>query len=781
MKTRLPLLLFWFVAFALQAQEPPEKPTVIYVADGDPAEYSLSAPPSNWFAPEVALPWAVAPAGFGPRSRAEEVSTTFFTIGRISTRQRFDLTLLPDSLTLSLKLDAGEIAVYLNGELVVSDDGSQLPPVDADGFRNYDLTDRIGLLQTTGNLLAIKTGGKLLVSVLHGTTPDLTKSAIALDPRRTRRSEAGEALPLRIFRRSPWSDRTLVYLAHDGVKADFRIRRNGVELPLISNQSGKYFEVRFAGDETNALVEFEAVDDVHAEAQESIGLITDPSQVESVRFVIGRNDTIVTRTASSGEGSLFQALENAGLMPEVETIRFSDAEGVPFSSAPVTIPIASGGSYAIRQGLVLEGPPAPGRVTLQGDGGTMFHASNQVFTLRRLVIRGASTAVTSSRYSGILLIEDCEFLDNDQALSPYTLKFPAVIRRCLFEGNRGKSISYTYGLPIEVENCTFIGNQGTGSVIGGNVRLNHCSFIANSTSLVSGTGGSASNCLFLGNTKRLSFEASSSFDQGGNLFDAGESRFPYAPTSSSVSWEDAGLGELGFHGGFTRTVPILAGSPARDLGIPTETAPPGFDQRGDGFPRQVGPAPDAGAYELQLDPRDVAIGLATDALFDPIAGLYFQFVVVHNTTPWTLSGFRLEVDGLPGDAFLYNASGDGFVDVAGPVLPGDYRVVVLQFSASRPDLWLDPALSIVLTPGSDLPDPPPVGGPDLALVMMPDGGRCLEFRTEPGKDYRVELSEDMTIWRPTGPMLSAESLRTIWSDPDSTATARRYYRVRRIE
>ena len=55
------------------------------------------------------------------------------------------------------------------------------------------------------------------------------------------------------------------------------------------------------------------------------------------------------------------------------------------------------------------------------------------------------------------------------------------------------------------------------------------------------------------------------------------------------------LGPLGFNGGPTRTQALLAGSPA----INTGSNPLGLmtDQRGPGFPRVVGGAPDIGAYE----------------------------------------------------------------------------------------------------------------------------------------------------------------------------------------
>jgi len=65
------------------------------------------------------------------------------------------------------------------------------------------------------------------------------------------------------------------------------------------------------------------------------------------------------------------------------------------------------------------------------------------------------------------------------------------------------------------------------------------------------------------------------------------------------------LGHLSDNGGPTLTIPLLAGSQAIDAGI---TFSSGYDQRGAGFPRTVGNAPDIGAYERQA-------GMIDDVVF----------------------------------------------------------------------------------------------------------------------------------------------------------------------
>lgn len=62
---------------------------------------------------------------------------------------------------------------------------------------------------------------------------------------------------------------------------------------------------------------------------------------------------------------------------------------------------------------------------------------------------------------------------------------------------------------------------------------------------------------------------------------------------------DPGLLALDEYGGETRTMALAGNSPARDNGINTDDL--AFDQRGEGFPRVVGPSADSGAFELGLE------------------------------------------------------------------------------------------------------------------------------------------------------------------------------------
>jgi len=84
----------------------------------------------------------------------------------------------------------------------------------------------------------------------------------------------------------------------------------------------------------------------------------------------------------------------------------------------------------------------------------------------------------------------------------------------------------------------------------------------------------------------------------------------YNGTANSST--DPLLGAFGLHGGYTQTVPLLAGSPAIDAGLPSSCS--GKDQRG--FTRPFGLKCDRGSYEFGYDAYVISgtVGVAYAAL-----------------------------------------------------------------------------------------------------------------------------------------------------------------------
>jgi predicted outer membrane repeat protein len=90
---------------------------------------------------------------------------------------------------------------------------------------------------------------------------------------------------------------------------------------------------------------------------------------------------------------------------------------------------------------------------------------------------------------------------------------------------------------------------------------------------------------------------------GGNNLDSGTS-CGFGTANGSLSNTNPMLGTLKDNGGPTETHALLFGSPALNAGnnafaVDPDGNPLQFDQRGEGFPRVVGPAVDMGAFEFQ--------------------------------------------------------------------------------------------------------------------------------------------------------------------------------------
>lgn len=88
--------------------------------------------------------------------------------------------------------------------------------------------------------------------------------------------------------------------------------------------------------------------------------------------------------------------------------------------------------------------------------------------------------------------------------------------------------------------------------------------------------------------------------------------------SGNISSNAPQLGALAFNGGATRTMALLAGSPAIDTG--SNPSAQTFDQRGPGFPRTVGAGTDIGAYEREA-PRVVAAAAPVPTLSESVLAL----------------------------------------------------------------------------------------------------------------------------------------------------------------
>jgi Right handed beta helix region len=759
---------------------------VLLMAEGEMLQYSTAAVPANWFLPLPDPGWATGVSGFGPPSMYQTVGTPG-TFTQIKLRRTLTLNLRPTTLKLSLRHEAKTFTLFINGVSVLSPAVKDLPLPDAKGFRHYEVASGAARLVQGANLVALAVEGNLAVPVLSGQMigpfayPLTMKTGDAF-------TVEGGTFEFTVWRNGyPEESITLDPGLAGATAADLQLTRGGV--PISMSGSGRLlsFSTQWGPTDTVQHFQLRVRNDAHAEALERIEVICRSSRLFCL---VPPNDTMVSRTLPAGEGSLQQAISNANQQPGPDVVGFSDEEGVPFSKFPVTIDLEPAFyGFIISGGLRLEGPDTPGRVTIRANGGTAFRAGQDFartapspLVLRRLVIQGASAGLETSRYNEDVIVEDCEFLQNRLPLGIYVLSNRVEIRRCLFLDSNQAAITFSYGPPTLslIENCTFFETIGPAIAAGiSTPQVTHCTMV-DCLGGVSNNASEMRNCLLSGTC--VSSNTGLLRDRGGNFFECSPAGNPLSIGGTAAQPLDARLEPLAFNGGFTRTIAIRADSPALDLAIPLPGTAPAFDQRGSGYPRAVGRAGDAGAFERQFLPADLVIGAATAAVYDAGSGLYFQVLSVANRSPWEMSGFRLTVEGLPPGVTLYNASEGQLIDVVRNLRPQGSAYLLLQYRADSPYLWIQPRLGLETLTDSLKPAAP--ARPMSVIPARRESGMMrLALTVTPQRSYRIQFSNDLKKWHPAGPPRYAESTNLQWDDdgrdtgPDPLRQPARFYRV----
>lgn len=169
---------------------------------------------------------------------------------------------------------------------------------------------------------------------------------------------------------------------------------------------------------------------------------------------------------------------------------------------------------------------------------------------------------------------------------------PNLIANSTVSGNTASAIGGIYARgPTTIQSSTIAFNVETGVAHGGGIRLAYSSADVESSIIASNTSAGSDQNIGLGISGGVS---------GANDL-IGPSPSVTLPPGTIQS--DPELLALADNGGPTKTHALGAGSPAIDAG--NNDAAASFDQRGTGFPRIVGSAPDIGAYE----------GVDTDTIF----------------------------------------------------------------------------------------------------------------------------------------------------------------------
>lgn len=332
----------------------------------------------------------------------------------------------------------------------------------------------------------------------------------------------------------------------------------------------------------------------------------------------------VTTTADSGPGSLRQAMLSAMASPQASTITFApSANGVITLASPLPDVMATGGD------LTITGNGAANTVI---DGAGLYRPfkaewqSGLRFTLGKLTVRngfadqgqGGAILMQGGNSTTLLTLDAVELVGNRATYNGGAayVSTPVRIDDSLFAGNRsgtyGGGIHFDGGQAARVRNTTFDGNVGGVICLSGSGNTNDpVARFVNVTAtgdrlgddavlrIEGGARASLSNSLIGGIIPSIrlddigAVELSTSFNNV--LGDPTNSGFQSGVNGNQINVILPLIGPLGNHGGPTRTLPLLPGSPALDAGTNTGTDIPASDQRG---VARVG-APDVGAFESQ--------------------------------------------------------------------------------------------------------------------------------------------------------------------------------------
>jgi hypothetical protein len=252
-----------------------------------------------------------------------------------------------------------------------------------------------------------------------------------------------------------------------------------------------------------------------------------------------------------------------------------------------------------------------------GGGGIYFQFPN--FNGHQLSITNSTISgnVAGQRGGGIY------FSGGGYASSSFLMRNATVSGNTSQDGfGGGLIISATSYVPMKIYNSTITGNRALAAPGGGGIALNYgFGTLDLQSSIVAGNTGAANAPDFFTNSFN---KIDSKNNLIGSLSGIGNVGVFFNDLGGTLIGA-ANLGPLANNGGPTRTHMPLPGSLALNNGLnPTPTV--SFDQRGSGFPRQIGSAVDIGAVEV--DPTKPLANATTNNVTTP-GGTTYTFTVTY--------------------------------------------------------------------------------------------------------------------------------------------------------
>ncbi len=382
---------------------------------------------------------------------------------------------------------------------------------------------------------------------------------------------------------------------------------------------------RFDAGSAEMILTVTAIDDVSAEADESLIIILGPGPgyaADSAFGIIDRNDFVVTNDADNGEGSLRQAIENSNIFDSVDVVTLDPS----FAAGSPRIVLESG-PLVITDAMSLSGPGVA-QLTIDGAGRSRVLtiddglAAELPVNLSGLTITGGSTPFGGGIFNfENLTVTEVNLTGNTATSGGGILNAGTLaIARTTISGNTaevdGGGLYNSPGSSVTLVNATVSGNIAGGGGGGiasrgyanqygtllSTVRLTQVTIADNAAA----TGGGVFNDELSALTLANSVLADS--PEGGDLAGNGEVtlvgiNLVEDGSVAGVLTGDPQLGMLADNGGTTPTHMLLEGSPAIDAGDNSQAVniggnPLTTDQRGEGFGRLVGVV-DLGAIEVQ--------------------------------------------------------------------------------------------------------------------------------------------------------------------------------------
>ncbi|MFN8344058.1 MAG: choice-of-anchor Q domain-containing protein [Spirosomataceae bacterium] len=370
----------------------------------------------------------------------------------------------------------------------------------------------------------------------------------------------------------------------------------------------------------------------------------------------------VTNGNDSGSGSLRDAIANAA----------SGATIIFFGVTTVTL---TSGELLINKDLTIDGGSG---VTITRSGGAQFRifnvSSGVTVSMNKLTITNGNHGSQAGgiQNSSTLTMTNCTVsgntspqaggIENDGILT---------LTNCTLNNNTSSGVGgaiVSYGSATTLTNCTVNGNQsvshgGGFHIVSGSLNVTNCTITGNNSSSGSGGGFYLGGNALLKNTIITANTASSLANIAGNNVSSSSSYNLFGSSSGGLVNGSNGnilsnspqLDVLANNGGYTKTMALLANSPALDKGAAVSGVT--TDQRGLTRPFDLpsiasatsGDDSDIGAYETQVTCNTVT--LSPTSLSGGTIGVGYTKSITANggTAPYT---FAVTSGNLPGGLSL---------------------------------------------------------------------------------------------------------------------------------